>query len=301
VNIEDARITLRPRSLSEVLDLALLVTTNGMAGISARLGAIALLPMFLGALALHYLAELGWMAVMLITWAYASFIQGLFTVAIGQWLLSAEDPTVGSVLRDFRAQFGRWLGAWVWSRVLYTPLILWAILAATIDLPLVGAGADTEDAVGLVFLGMFCAMLGLPAHQSTLFLYEAVLLEQSGAGTAIKRSRQFVRAVASRSWSAAFMLVAVWAAILFLSDQVLRFIVEDLLQTGYVAAGNLVSGGSPYLAFGLLATVPVLAVMRFLLYIDGRTRVDGWDVQVQFMALAVQHQRRQGPRSGEAA
>ncbi len=298
MKIEDARITLRPRSLSEVLDLALLVTTNGMAGISSRLAAIALLPMLLGALAMHYLAELSWMTVMLTTWLYASFIQGLFTVAIGQWLLSAEDPTVRTVLREFGRHLGRWFGGWLWSRVLYLPLILWAGFVAGMELPLVGAGADTDEAVGMVLLGMFCAMMGMPAHQSTLFLYEAVLLEQSRPSAAIKRSRQFVRAVSSRSWSAALMLVTVWATILFLSDQVLRFIVEDLLQTGFVAPGSFGVGGSPYLAFGLLVAVPVLAVTRFLLYIDGRTRVDGWDVQVKFMALAAQHEQRRAGRAG---
>jgi len=301
VKIEEARITLRPRTLSEVLDLALLVTTNGMAGMSARLGATALLPMYLAALALHYLAELSWMTVMLITWLYASFVQGLFTVAIGQWLLSAEEPTVGSVLREFRRHLGRWFGGWLWSRLLYTPIILWAVFVAGMDVPLVGAGADADEAVGMIFLGMFCAMMGMPAHQSTLFLYEAVLLEQSRASAAIKRSRQFVRAVSSRSWSAALMLVTLWGAVLFLGDVVLRFIVEELLQTGYVAAGSLGAGGSPYLAFGLLAAVPVLAVTRFLLYIDGRTRVDGWDVQVQFMALAAQNEQRRAGRAGGTA
>ena len=31
---------------------------------------------------------------------------------------------------------------------------------------------------------------------------------------------------------------------------------------------------------------PWVATARFLQYVDGRTRADGWDIQLRFMAIA---------------
>ncbi|MEM1033283.1 MAG: hypothetical protein AAGN82_23300 [Myxococcota bacterium] len=292
MNIEDARITLRPRTAAEVFDLALLVTTQGMAGVCARLGLLVLAPMAAVGLFLRYGAEATWMTVMLATWLYASWAQGLFTIAAGRWLLSTERPTVRSVLRAARGQGWRWLGTWLRSRLRYTPIILWAIWAAGTEPPFIGARADVEIVGPLIFVGLFAAMLVLPAHHHTLFLNEAATLERASASTAVRRSRDFARALSSRSWSATLMLVAAWAALLGLTEGVMRFAVESVLQTGFVAPSPFEAGGSPYLAIGMLVATPVLAVTRFLFYIDGRTRVDGWDVQVQFMARAAVYERR---------
>ena len=39
---------------------------------------------------------------------------------------------------------------------------------------------------------------------------------------------------------------------------------------------------------GALLCIPVAAAMRFLYYIDLRTRKEGWDIQLRFVALAEQ-------------
>jgi hypothetical protein len=39
---------------------------------------------------------------------------------------------------------------------------------------------------------------------------------------------------------------------------------------------------------GFHAAIPYLAVARFLGYVDHRTRGDGWDIQLRFMALAAE-------------
>jgi hypothetical protein len=44
--------------------------------------------------------------------------------------------------------------------------------------------------------------------------------------------------------------------------------------------------GGSYLAIaGYFISVPWAAAGRFLVYVDDRTRQDGWDVQVRLMAL----------------
>jgi hypothetical protein len=40
---------------------------------------------------------------------------------------------------------------------------------------------------------------------------------------------------------------------------------------------------------GCFAALPLVATARFLSYIDGRTRQDGWDIQLRFMSLAAGH------------
>jgi hypothetical protein len=41
---------------------------------------------------------------------------------------------------------------------------------------------------------------------------------------------------------------------------------------------------------GLFASVPWVSALRFLTYIDTRTRRDGWDIQVRFLALEHRHE-----------
>ena len=47
-------------------------------------------------------------------------------------------------------------------------------------------------------------------------------------------------------------------------------------------------GGSGFAVLGALLAVPMAAAMRFLGYIDLRTRKEGWDIQLRFVALAEQ-------------
>jgi hypothetical protein len=64
-------------------------------------------------------------------------------------------------------------------------------------------------------------------------------------------------------------------------------VLEDLLEIK-APASLFVAGGS---ALGLLsfwAFVPFGATCRFLLYINVRTRTEGWDVQTRFAAIAAQ-------------
>jgi hypothetical protein len=62
-------------------------------------------------------------------------------------------------------------------------------------------------------------------------------------------------------------------------------VVEFVLQLGKPFGSLWPDGGSLYAIFGLLACVPLCATTRFLAYIDARTRRDGWDIQVRFMAI----------------
>ena len=63
---------------------------------------------------------------------------------------------------------------------------------------------------------------------------------------------------------------------------------DFVLQVGKPFGSLIDEGGSASSLLGLFLAVPYWATARFLLYVDLRTRRDGWDVQVRFMALASQ-------------
>ena len=53
---------------------------------------------------------------------------------------------------------------------------------------------------------------------------------------------------------------------------------EELWGAGLINAQGRIAG--------LLLSAPLVATLRFLAYIDNRTRREGWDVQVRFLELA---------------
>ena len=64
-----------------------------------------------------------------------------------------------------------------------------------------------------------------------------------------------------------------------------RSLLEGLLQSAAPSSG-LGSGGSLLAAIGFWVFVPYAATVKFLLYLNVRTRTEGWDVQTRFAALA---------------
>jgi hypothetical protein len=60
----------------------------------------------------------------------------------------------------------------------------------------------------------------------------------------------------------------------------------DVLQLGRPLGHLWADGGSGFAVAGALLAVPVAAAARFLGYIDLRTRKEGWDIQLKFMAIA---------------
>ena len=73
--------------------------------------------------------------------------------------------------------------------------------------------------------------------------------------------------------------------VVLLGDVVGRDVLQDVLEIK-APASIFTTGGS---AIGLAvfwAFVPFAATCRFLLYINVRTRNEGWDVQTRFAAIA---------------
>ena len=85
---------------------------------------------------------------------------------------------------------------------------------------------------------------------------------------------------------AALSLLVLHAGATFLGDDVGRTVVSDVLQ--FREPESLWSaGGSSLALIGFWLFVPYVATARFFVYLDLRTRSEGWDIQTRFAAIAL--------------
>jgi hypothetical protein len=261
MNLLAARITLRPRPLADVLDLALpfcaanrrplavlsLVTLGPVAAFAAflRLGAGWTWPMI-------------WFA---IAWP-ALLAEGAFTVALGELLFRPP-----AELRA-RAVLGRWARR-----------LLPSVVARLLRLGMLSVAA--LFAVALPFVG-----------PPFLFVPEAVLLEGAGVGQAFGRSRALAK-------HRGFFCLGLWLAVVLTPvlgavavDALGNAVTSTVLQLGRPLGDLWDGGGSGFAVVGALLGIPIGAAARFLGYADLRTRKEGWDIQLRFMAVAAEDERR---------
>jgi hypothetical protein len=255
VNLGASAIVLRPRTLGEVLDLACRLSISLAFGLYARLSAVLLLPIFAGCLALRYALDWPWALVWAVAVVLGCVAQGAFTVAVGR-LLFSEELGVGQVLGLFARRLGSYLGMLLLSRML----------------------------LALACLPLF---LGLPfAWPRLVFVHEASLLEGAGAVGAIRRSDRFVAGRGATVFGALLALLLTQCGFVVVGELLGHGLVSEVLQLGKPFGAVLDSGGSPYALAGFLLSIPYVCTARFLEYIDARTRADGWDIQLRFMAVA---------------
>lgn len=254
MKLDRAAIVLRPRTVPEIVDLAFRLSCSFALPLYSKLAALVLLPIFAGAMALRYAAKWEWFGVWMITIAAASIAQGVYTVAASRVLLP-DDRSVGAVLRAFGRKLFSYLMALIASRFI------------------LGASA-------LVVVGIPFAWVGL------LFVHEASLLEGAGPAQACQRASRFVR---GRGWNAAALLILLLAGqfgAVLVVELLAQGLLDEVLQLGKPFGSLWQDGGTPFAILGFLLSLPLVSTARFLHYIDTRTRADGWDVQVRFMAIA---------------
>jgi hypothetical protein len=262
VNLGASAIVLRPRTLAEVLDLACRVSMSLALGLYARLSLVLLLPIFAGCLALKYAAGWHWVAVFAVAALGGTLVQGVFTVGVGR-LLFSEAVGARQALLLFGARLGAYLGMLFFSRAL--------LLASALPFG-----------------------FGLPfAWPRVFYAHEACLLEGAGPIDAIKRANRFVYDRVMATLGASLAILVTQAAMVVTTELLCQGLVSEVLQLGKPFGSLWPDAGSPYALAGLLLSFPYVATARFLLYIDGRTSSDGWDVQLKFMAIVMAEGERQ--------
>ena len=243
MNILEARVVLRDRSVFDVLDLAIrFLVEHGRA--YAKCALVVLPPAYLATYLSARFLGWGW------AWTFA-FVLGPFVCApftsLASRLLFDEAARVRDVLRASIAALPRLVALRIFE----------GVLTATI--------------VG--------AFWGVPV---CFFANEVVVLERASVGRAIARLQ---RLLGGDVILAVLFLTALHIVVTFAGDAVGRGVLEDLLEvTAPPSMWSTNGSGLGLAAYWLF--MPYLATARFLLYINVRTRTEGWDVQTRFAALA---------------
>lgn len=251
MNVLSARVVVRERPLFDVVDLALrFVVVHG--GAYARLAAAVLV---LPALLACATARLfGWVAGGCVALALASVATVPFTLLAAR--LVFEDP----------------------------PRVKDVLAASARALP----GALAVRLLGSLALAAGTAFFLVPGGwvlAAFLFTDEVLLLERASATAALGRASRIAGASLGAAMLAAILLVALQIAAVVGADAAGRTVLSELVQLR-PPPSLFSAGGSELGIVGLFAAAPLLATIRFFVYLDVRTRAEGWDVQTRFAALA---------------
>ncbi len=251
MDLSRARIALRPRSVLDVLDFTLRFVVSHAASY-ARVSAVALLPAALVSWGVARTA--GWAWGWPVTVFLALLVQTPFT-ALAARLVFQPDASMADVFRTALRAL---------PRVLVLRMV--QILA-------VALGLTTFFVPGL-WLGV-----------ALFFLVEVAVLEHASFGAAISRSLRIATGQWGQALAAFLALFGLQLAAIVLGDEVGRAALVDLLQ--FTAPEPLWNaGGSALSLAGFWLLVPYVATARFLVYLDLRTRSEGWDIQTRFAAIA---------------
>jgi hypothetical protein len=253
MNLTQARIVLRPRFRLESMDLGFRYVLGEARRPFAVLALVTLVPAFLVTAGLRWRFGWSWWVIWGIALVLGSLVSGVFTVAAGR-LLFERTVAPRAILAAFAERLPTYVGALFIART-------------------------------LTLAGWMVVIPGLFAWIRYAFVAEAVLLERVPSQRALSRSAWLSRSGGDDALGVLVMLVVMTLAIVFGVEQVGFSLVEDVLALPLSSDRLLEDGGSYFAVAGYFASVPWAATSRFLAYIDGRTRQDGWDVQVRLMGL----------------
>ena len=249
--VAEARVVLRDRATPDVLDLALRFLARHRVPF-AKLGIVVLVPGI--AVTWGVAATFGWGLAWLVAIVLGLVAQAPFT-ELASRLVFERDVRVRDVLHRAIGQA---------PRVLFVRGVqLTAIAVAS----------------------MFFFVPGLLVAALLFFVGEVVLLERVAFGASLPRLQRLASGGAGEAALGFLLLVLLHAVCTIMGDVCGRAILTDLLSwTAPEPAWE--HGGSALAACGFWLFLPFAAVARFLLYLNVRTRAEGWDIQTRFAAIA---------------
>jgi hypothetical protein len=255
MNLKSARVVLRIRRATDILDLAAPFCLGGWR-VLLPLTALFGLPAFALCLGARELLAWSWPSVWLLAVALGGVCHAPFTVTCGELLFHhPRDVRLRSILAQLIRRLPAYLATYVISRLI-------------------------QIVAGLT-------IMLLPFSTSLLLVvHEAALLEGAGPFSAIGRSRQAVRGQGLSALGIAVALAVLPIAGVLAAEVTGNALVATVLQLGEPFGTLWERGGTPYALAGFFLTIPLSAAARFLKYIDLRTRKEGWDIQLRFMAMA---------------
>lgn len=252
MNPHACRVALRPRGPLEVFDLTLRLLRAHAGTWLALILVTTLPPIAVGSIVALALPAAQPFVVLAFP-VVAPLLQAPATVLAGR-LLFADRVRVRDVLAEVWRRGGALLGA----------TGAWWLAAA-------------------FGCGLFSWLTALPLAWTA----EAALLEQVGFGRVLRRSSSLALANigVAFSTSLAWYGLTAWGAVV--GEASGQGLVGTVLQLGepFGNATDLVL--TPYVIAGAALVQPVYGAYRLLLYVDARTRNEGWDLQVALRAAAL--------------
>lgn len=258
MNLSRCSVVLRPRTVAEMLDLACRLTFTEAGWNNVKLGLVVLLPAFVLTVVGFHFMPVHWAWFWLAALVFAGFLEASFTITLSRFLFG-EHLTIGQTLRLVLNK-------------------LWAFSVATVVKFLALALS------GVFIIGPFVTW------PNGILVNEAVLLEGASGTESFSRSKRLVQQGAS-GFGAAMGIVMARLTFVLGGEAIGQAIVSEVLQMGKPVGELFENGVTPFAILGLFLSVPFCATMRFLYYIDTRTRADGWDIQVKLMAIQAKSQR----------
>ncbi len=249
MNPNQCRLELRPRDPLESFDLLFRVLRE-WPGPFIRLAVWWLGPAWLVWSAGCWFTE-GDPALALALFVFAPMLQAPFTIALARRLFS-EELRIRDVIRDLLSRIVPLIGLW---------FVLWLGGLLTIFWPLL--------------------------QLMTLFATEAIVLERASFSTGLRRSFRLVMGQFGTALAGMFAwwVLTLWFAVI--GEAVGQLIVDGLFQLGE-PFGNAMDGKlTPWSIGGMVAAQGVYSLYRLLLYVDTRTRAEGWDLQVALRAAGL--------------
>jgi hypothetical protein len=248
------RVALRPRDPFEVFDLTFRLIREVWRPL-LRMSLVVILPLWLATAAACWWFEGHW-ALAFVPIVLSPLVQGPFTMLVGR-LLFADRVGTFEVLGDVLRRLPAWIGTWI-----------------------VGA-------LGWIGSSVMCFMLLPLVQMGLLYITETALLERVGLQRGVRRSARlaFGHTGVSIVGMFAWWWLTVWGA--FVGEATGQTVVSFVLQLG-TPLGSLSNGEiTPWFVGGILLAQPLHAAYRLMLYVDVRTRVEGWDLQVALRAAGL--------------
>jgi hypothetical protein len=118
-----------------------------------------------------------------------------------------------------------------------------------------------------------------------LFVVEVTVLERSPLRATVWRSARIVGCESGETFLALLLLLLLQVIATLSVDSAGRMIISVLLESR-APAPIWTDGWSTLSLLGFWLFVPYVATARFFVYLDVRTRSEGWDIQTRFVALA---------------
>jgi hypothetical protein len=246
-----SRVALRERPLLDVIDLALRFCVTHV-WVYARVSCAVVLPGFALSWALGHYG--GWALAWTTTVVTTAFAGAPFVALASRLVFADEVRAIEALGLALRA----------------VPRL---------------AGARFVQLLALLASLFLAGLPWLWAGSAMLFVTEVIVLENARVGAAIGRATRVANAHFGTALMAMVLLGLSPLAGAMLFDLAGREFLQEVLELK-APQSMFTTGGSVLAMLGWWLTVPFAATARFFVYLDIRTRAEGWDIQTRFAAIA---------------